>query len=66
MFEHGLELLKEVKDHVPSTECVVVTGHASQQSAIEAINLGAYSYLQKPFDVREFIAVIREILDAPR
>ena len=54
----GLELLGEIKNVSPNTECIVITGHASQASAIEAINLGAYSYLQKPYDVEQLLATI--------
>lgn len=55
----GLQLLKAIKDQVPALECVVVTGHASQESAIEAINLGAYSYVQKPYDIEQLLVTIR-------
>ena len=47
----GLEVIEEIKKRFPGTKCIVLTGHASQASAIEAINLGAYSYVQKPYDI---------------
>jgi PAS domain S-box-containing protein/putative nucleotidyltransferase with HDIG domain len=55
----GLELLGQVKEVSPDTECIVLTGYASQQSAIEAVNLGAYSYVQKPYDLEKLLLSIR-------
>ncbi|MCS6859390.1 MAG: sigma-54 dependent transcriptional regulator [Abditibacteriales bacterium] len=43
----GLELLKEVKHRAPDTEVIVLTGYASIQSAIEAMQLGAFDYVEK-------------------
>ena len=59
----GLELVREIKRRSPSPECVVLTGHASQSSAIEAINLGAYSYLQKPYDMEQLLVTIRRAVE---
>jgi diguanylate cyclase (GGDEF)-like protein/PAS domain S-box-containing protein len=55
----GLEVMKEIKRSSPDTECILLTGHASQESAIEAVNLGAYSYVQKPCDVEQLLLLIR-------
>ena len=55
----GLEVMKEIKKCSPGTECIVLTGYASQASAIEAVNLGAYSYVQKPYDVDQLLVTIR-------
>ena len=43
----------------PSTQCILLTGHASQGSAIEAINAGAFSYFQKPCDIDQLVLSIR-------
>jgi PAS domain S-box-containing protein/putative nucleotidyltransferase with HDIG domain len=55
----GLEVLSSIKERFPDTECILLTGHASQASAIESINLGAYSYFQKPYDVEQLMVAIR-------
>jgi DNA-binding NtrC family response regulator len=55
----GLDVLRAIKQRSPNTECILLTGHASQDSAIEAINLGAYSYYQKPFNVDQIILSIQ-------
>lgn len=51
----GLELLKSVKESHPEIEVIIMTSHASLASALEAIHLGAYDYLVKPFEELEYV-----------
>jgi len=46
----GLELLQEAKQRDPHTQVVIVTGGATLDSAVQALNHGAFGYLTKPFD----------------
>jgi PAS domain S-box-containing protein len=55
----GLEVLSAIKARSPETECIMLTGHASQATAIDAINLGAYSYFQKPYEVDQLLVAIQ-------
>jgi PAS domain S-box-containing protein len=55
----GLEVLRRLRQMSPEMECILLTGHASQDSAIEAVNLGAYSYLRKPYDAEQLLLTIR-------
>ena len=55
----GLELLSRLKTESPGIECILLTGHASQGSAIQAINAGAYSYFQKPCDIDQLVLSIQ-------
>lgn len=59
----GLKLMERLKEAAPGIECIVLTGYASQKSAIEAINLGAYSYVQKPYDVEQLLVTIRRAIE---
>ncbi|MFZ5818592.1 MAG: PAS domain S-box protein [Chloroflexota bacterium] len=59
----GLEVLRGVKARSPETECILLTGHASTESAIQAANLGIYSYVQKPFDVEQLLLTIRRAVE---
>ncbi len=50
---NGLEVLAEIKQQSPGTTVVMITAHASIDTAVEAIKKGAYHYLVKPFDMKE-------------
>jgi two-component system response regulator HydG len=62
----GLEVLKAVRERASDTEVVVMTAFASVSSAVEAIKLGAYDYLQKPFDPDDAALVIGRALERKR
>jgi DNA-binding NtrC family response regulator len=47
---NGLDLLDRIKREQPEVECLVMTGHASIESAVRCIRRGAFDYLAKPFD----------------
>ncbi len=47
---NGLDLLEKIKKISPDTEVVMMTSHASAETALRAIKQGAYTYLQKPFE----------------
>jgi len=45
----GMEVVKTVKDEKPETEVVIITGYASVNSAVDAMKIGVFDYLTKPF-----------------
>ena len=57
----GLEVLKVVRNLQPHTQVVVMTGYASIETAIESIRLGAFDYLNKPFQVAELEIIANRI-----
>jgi DNA-binding NtrC family response regulator len=59
----GLELLTAIKGCRPDTEVIIVTGHGSMESAIQAMKTGSYDYLQKPFKLNVLKLIIDRILD---
>lgn len=59
----GLDLIRKIRELSPATECILITGYASQESAIDAINLGAYGYMTKPYDIEQLIHMIRRAID---
>jgi two-component system response regulator HydG len=59
----GVEVLEEVRDRSPDTPVVLMTAQASLKSAIEAVNLGATHYIQKPFENEELTAVLKRALE---
>jgi CheY-like chemotaxis protein len=46
----GLELIRQLKQKRPEAEAILITGYASLESAIEAVEVGAFEYVLKPFD----------------
>ena len=52
----GLELLSAVKHRRPEVEVIMMTGHATVETALAAVRAGAYDYLTKPFDDVELVA----------
>jgi DNA-binding NtrC family response regulator len=65
----GLELIRDLAGALPDGErpqVVMMTAHATVESAIEAMRLGAFDYLQKPFDVDELIVVVGRALEHQR
>ena len=50
---NGLEILREIKQRLPEAVVIVMTGFATVQSAVQAMKLGAYDYITKPFNFDE-------------
>jgi DNA-binding NtrC family response regulator len=62
----GLEVLKQMKTQDERMPVVIITGYGTMQTAIKAIQLGAFEYLTKPLDVGKIRAVTREALASTR
>lgn len=62
----GLTLLKSIKQVSAETEVIIVTGYASIESAIEALKLGGYDYLQKPINFERLRILIDRITEKKR
>ena len=56
----GNETLKEIKRRFPLVEVIMLTGHATVESAIDGLKSGATDYLMKPTEISELIAKARE------
>jgi putative nucleotidyltransferase with HDIG domain len=59
----GLEMIPHVKEMVPDTVVVMISGMQTVESAIDALRLGAFDYLMKPFDLRQVEAVVKRALE---
>jgi DNA-binding NtrC family response regulator len=59
----GIEVLEQLKQLAPDTEAVVMTGHASMETAIDAMRLGAFDYITKPCKLAEIEAVLRKVAE---
>ena len=62
----GLDLLREIKEQLPQASVIMMTAYSSTGSAIEAMRLGAYDYISKPFDVEELKVLVQKALEKSR
>ena len=60
---NGVDLLREVKALHPICAAIIVTAYGTIKTAVEAMRLGAYDYIPKPFDVDEVLACVKRALD---
>ena len=62
----GTKLLTEIEETSPRMVKIMITGYASLENAVEALNLGADAYIMKPLDPENLLKVINEKLKAQR
>ena len=66
---NGIEVIERTKAVAPETEAIVLTGKSSTETAVSALRLGAFDYLQKPcklMDLRKLLNRVSEKLDMKR
>src|SRR5262245_33576359 len=59
----GIEVLEQIKQIAPDTEAIMMTGHASMETAIDAMRLGAFDYITKPCKLTEIEAVLCKVAE---
>jgi two-component system, NtrC family, response regulator AtoC len=64
--QSGVELLRHVKAMLPRTEVAIMTGHGSIESAVDAMKLGAYDYIEKPFRVEKMRLLLQRMAEKIR
>lgn len=62
----GIDILREVKTAYPAIQVIILTGSATFDSAVEATNLGAFSYLLKPYDIDQLLMHIQRAVEKQR
>ncbi|MDH3976548.1 MAG: response regulator [Deltaproteobacteria bacterium] len=63
---NGMEVLKHIKSASPDTLVVMMTAHGSEETAVEAMKLGADDYLTKPVSYKEVLSLIETLLEKNR
>ena len=58
----GLEVLERTRSFAPAPDVILITGHASVETAIEALRKGAFDYLQKPFQLEDLASCVERLL----
>ncbi len=64
--QSGVDLLKQIKALLPRTEVAIMTGHGSIESAVDAMKLGAYDYIEKPFRVEKLRLLLQRMAEKVR
>jgi two-component system, NtrC family, response regulator AtoC len=64
--QSGVELLRQVKTQLPRAEVAIMTGHGSIESAVDAMKLGAYDYIEKPFRVEKMRLLLQRMAEKIR
>jgi two-component system nitrogen regulation response regulator NtrX len=59
----GMEVLKEIRSIDPNAYVIMISGHGTIQTALEAIKIGAYYFLEKPLDQEQILIMIRKALN---
>jgi len=59
----GMELVRHVRENLPDTGVMMITGYATVDGAVEAVKSGAEDYLSKPFTDEELSGAVRRVLD---
>jgi two-component system, NtrC family, nitrogen regulation response regulator NtrX len=62
----GLETLRRVKEFVPATQVMMMSGHGSIETAVKAIKLGAYDYIEKPLSLENVTLRVKHALEQYR
>ena len=62
----GLSVLRQIKEHSPDTVVIMMTAFSSIESAVEAMKLGAFHYVNKPFDLEEIVLLADKALETTR
>jgi DNA-binding NtrC family response regulator len=57
---NGIETLEKIRNQFPLIEVIMLTGHATVESAIEGMKLGAIDYLMKPCEIEQLMAKVQE------
>lgn len=58
----GLELLSMIKSHRPSPEVILVTGYSTRERAMEALEHGAFAFIEKPVDAEGLLERVKQAL----
>jgi len=60
----GIEILKQLRAEMPSVPVIMISGHGTIETAVEAIKIGAYDFLEKPFKSDRLLLVVARAIEA--
>jgi len=60
---NGLDFIKELKEYLPMSPIIVITGHGKTEHAVRSIKEGAFDFLEKPFSMEKLLLTLRKALE---
>jgi DNA-binding NtrC family response regulator len=60
---NGIDVLRHIKAISPSTQVIIITGNADKDSAVAAVKLGAYDYIEKPFEIDALVLTVKRAVE---
>jgi two-component system nitrogen regulation response regulator NtrX len=64
--QDGLETLRQIRDQAPQVAVIMMSGHGTIETAIKAIKLGAYDYIEKPLSLDKVLLLVKHALETKR
>ncbi len=62
----GIDLLEPIREHDPDLVCIIITGYATVELAVQAVKSGAYDFISKPFSADDLILAVNQGLERRR
>ena len=62
----GIEILRRWREEMPAVPVVMISGHGTIETAVEAIKIGAYDFIEKPFESDRLLLVVERAIEAAR
>ncbi|MBI5408954.1 MAG: sigma-54-dependent Fis family transcriptional regulator [Nitrospirae bacterium] len=59
----GIEVLNKINETWPDTKVVMITGYSTVETAVQALRLGAYNFIEKPFTPDTLLAAVTEVFE---
>src|SRR5947208_14914827 len=60
----GIDILKQLRAEMPSVPVVMISGHGTIETAVEAIKIGAYDFIEKPFKADRLLLLVARAIEA--
>src|SRR5258707_8637399 len=60
----GIAILRQLRSEMPSVPVVIISGHGTIETAVEAINIGAYDFVEKPFKSGRLLLLVARAIEA--
>jgi two-component system phosphate regulon sensor histidine kinase PhoR len=59
----GIEVLKKIKESWPETVVIMITGYSTVETAVQALRLGAFNHIEKPFTPNTLLSAVKEAFE---